>query len=482
MKKKLLFLLLVMLFPIMASAENISVSSLDEVKANNIQGNHLEFTGSTLTLTENINLVAFLDIKANTTLNLNGHDFRLSGGHVEGNQYQYGVTVFGNNTLTINGAGTVTIDDVYGMQTAGSGSPKIVINGGTFTQTGDFYMLAVYAGEIVINDGTFVTPYCVVNNFAGVYNLDGKITINGGTFTTDEDYGAPVMNSGTAVIAGGTFTSSGDEGNAVYTDPTGTTTITRGTFTTTGSDSVTIYNEGTTVVENGTFESSNGSAIENDTSGNANASLTLVGGSYSDSVNSVAPFVDNDSTQYTNTAGDAVVVPREVLVLKTFSVVSNVTEEELALINEAMSDGFQLGKTFDVTAWLVNPNDNNAKVEQVTETTEEVEVKLDVSDLPAVEEGLTREFEVVKIHNGVADAVQADDNGDGTISADSSEFSTYAVTYRDIDNTQNREDDDEMNLTTGTNPKTADTLILLILMMIGGLTGIVVTAKKLANN
>ena len=350
-------------------------------------------------------------------------------------------------------------------------------------------MFGLFAGEMIFNDGTFTAPYCVVNNFAGLYNLNGKLTINGGTFKTTgtDDWGdGTVMNSGIAEINGGTFTSEGNEsaggfGAAIYTDPTGTTTISRGTFTTTGQGAVTIYNLGTTVIENGSFESTNGSAIENDTASSANASLTLIGGSYSDSANSVAPFVDNDSAQYTNNEGNAVVVPRDVLVIKTFPVLSDASQADLALINEAMSDGFQLAKTFDVTAWLVNPNDNNARVEQLTSTGEEVEVTLDVSDLPDVPEGMVREFEVIKVHNGVAEGLQADDNGDGTISTLSSEFSTYAVTYRDTDSTQNREDDSETVPTTGANPGTGDTILLFVLLMVFGLAGITVTSKKLAN-
>ena len=473
MKRRfLLVLLLVMLFPLVTKAESVTVTSFDELKANNVAGNVLNYTGNKLSLTENINLVATLNIKANTTLNLNGNTLTISG---HGNNYA--VVVY--NQLTINGEGTVSIPDLFGFTTSGSGSPKIIVNSGTFNQTGDYYMFALFAGEIVINDGTFVTPYCVVNNFSGLYNLNGKLTINGGTFTTDEDAGAPVMNAGTTIINDGTFTSTGDEGNAIYTDPTGTTTIIKGTFTTTGNDAVTIINKGTTIIENGTFESSNGSAIENDTSENNNASLTLVGGNYSDSSNSVAPFVDEESVEYTDANGNSQVIPREELIYKAFPIAQSASDEDLALINSKISDGFQLGKTFDVTLWLVNPNDG-VKVEQLTQAPQNVNIVLDVSDLPSVPQGLVREFEVVKVHNGVASVLKATDNGNGTISTKSKEFSTYAVTYRDTNEIQNRETS-EVGSSVGGNPNTHDPIILLLIMFISALTGIVTTLKKLAN-
>ena len=479
MKKKfLLVLLLVMLFPLVARAENVTVTNFEELKANNVAGNSLVYTGSTLDIEEDINLIAALKINANTTLNLNNHTLTVS------QHSNYAVIVY--KQLTINGEGNVVINDYDGFATAMTGSPKIIINGGTFTQTLDDYMFGVFDGEIVFNDGSFTTPYCVVNNFAGVYkdtypDINGKITINGGTFTTTgtTDWGdGVVMNSDVAEINGGTFVSEGADGWAIYTDTTGTTTINDGTFTTTGTNGVTVYNEGTTVIEGGSFESSQGNAIENETASNANASLTLVGGSFSDSANSVAPFVDDQSVQYTNTDGDSVVVPKNELVLKSFAVAADASEGDLTLIKDAMSEGFTLASTFDVTVWKVNPADN-AKVEQLTETDDDVEVTLDVSNLPAVADGYTREFEVVKVHNGEAEAIQAEDNGNGTISCDSSEFSTYAVTYKDSI-TQNREDENEATPTSG-NPKTGDSLLLIILFMMIGLVGSYVTSKKLAN-
>ena len=55
-------------------------------------------------LTEDITLKAFLDIKANTTLDLNGHTLTLPD---TGNNYA--LTVF--NSLTINGDGKVDNTD-----------------------------------------------------------------------------------------------------------------------------------------------------------------------------------------------------------------------------------------------------------------------------------------------------------------------------------------------------------------------------------
>lgn len=481
MRKKLFFTFLIMLFPLLVNAKE--VTSFEEVKTNNVANQRLEFTGSTLKLTEDINLVAYLDIKANTTLDLNGYTLTL-GDH--GNNYA--VAVF--DTLTINGDGTVKVIGNFGVTTSVSGSPKIVINGGTFNQVGDYYMFGITNGELVINDGTFTAPYCVANSlgkatmaaYPSVGEISSKITIKGGTFSTNEGEDAPIMNSDIVIIDGGAFTSSGEGGMAVYTDPTGETTINKGTFSTTGADASTIYNEGTTTIYDGVFEST-GDALVNDTGSNQDAKIILIGGNYTDSENYVAPFVDDQSVHYTDASGNSQVILRDNLVQKAFVSAITIGEQELALVNNAKSQDFELGNSYDVQLWLVNPTDN-AKIEQVRETTKEVDVTLDVSSLPKVSEGLTREFEVVRLHEGSAEVLKAKDNGNGTIIVKSNKFSTYTVTYKDSKNTQNREANENngsSSTTKAANPKTGDAIILFVVMMVLGLTGVVVTTKKLAN-
>ena len=482
MKKKFLFLLLIMLFPIVANAKTVTVSSFEDVKANNVEGDVIEYTGSSLNLTEDFTLKAFLKINANTTLNLNNHVLTIAdhGGS------QYPVIVY--DSLTINGEGTVTINDIYGFQTYTSGSPKIIINGGTFNQTGDYYMFGLTNGEITFNGGSFTTPYCVVNNFAGYYranysqysNASGTITVNEGTFITTDDWDETIINSDQLLILGGEFTSNGDSGSVIYNDPTGTAEVRRGFLTANGNDAVTVYNEGNIILENGSFDAPNGSTVYNDNSTNANATLTLVGGGYSDAESAIENYVDDNSVGYTNDHGETIVVPEDRLVLKVFPVAANPSQTDEDLVNSALESGFEVASFYDVTAWLTNPNDNNFKVEQLDESSSKVKVTLTLpSDLPAVPAGYKRVFKIIRIHNGDVAVLDATDNGNGTVSAMSDKFSTYAVSYRDVKSTQNRET--STSTSSSSNPKTGDPIVIFMILMVIGLVGGFVTVKKLAN-
>ena len=449
MKKKLLLvLLLVMFFPFIANADSVEVNSFSDLMEKNVAGTTIDYTGTSLDLTQDLNLVATLRIKANTTMNLNNHTLTLSG-----HGGAYGIAVF--DSLTINGNGTVKIEDNYGITTSISGTPKLVINGGTFTHSGD-YLIGLTNGEVVINNGTFTSSYCVVNNFAGYYrtnysqysNANGKLTINNGTFSTTEEYGAPIMNSDVVIIKGGTFTSSGTEGNAVWTEAPGNTTIEDGTFNSTGTDSEIIGNdEGTVTINGGTF-------------GEATV---------------IKPYIPESSTTYTNTTGMEVVVPKDELVVKAFDAALEPTEEQTTMVNDALEKGFVVGKFYDITAWLVNPNDENAKVEQVTEVTNAVKVTLAIpTDLPAVQKGYTRTYKVIRIHDGKTTVINAVDNGDGTISFTTDAFSPYALTYADQAPAADEDATEQTN-----HPKTADKIILYISALVISATAVTGTALYL---
>ena len=448
MKKKILFsVFLVALFfvPFFARADELTAETFAELKELNTANTHVTYTGATLDLTEDFELVAFLDIKANTTLNLNGHTLSISG---HGTQ-AYPVTVFGNSSLTINGAGNVQIADIYGFATAGSGSPKITVNGGTFTQTGDYYMFGVYDGELIINDGTFTTPYCVANNFGGYYRIQGgqysdihgKITINGGTFTTTDDYDMTFATSDVLVINGGTFNSQGEEGTTVYTEAPGETTINDGTFNASGTNSEVLYNDQGTVTVN---------------AGNFN--------------NPVTAYIPNSSITYTNTTGVNIVVPKDELVIKAFDEPTDPTEEETTKVNAALEEGFVVGKYYNITAWLTNPDDNT-KIEQVEDLENAINVTLTIpADLPELQEGYTRIFKVIRIHNGEATVLSVVDNGNGTITFQTDVFSTYVLTYADQAPAADPAEDNTNN------PNTADKIILYFSALVISAAAVTITA------
>jgi len=129
------------------------------------------------------------NIPAGVTLNLPEND-------------NYAVIVKGD--LTLEGEGTVHVEGKYGIGLSTSCTGGLTVNGSlTFTAAEtSYYTVGAFAGKVTVNGGTFSSPYCVINSFAG-YNA--QVEINGGTFLTtgtDDDSAAPVLGINVTVNSG----------------------------------------------------------------------------------------------------------------------------------------------------------------------------------------------------------------------------------------------------------------------------------------
>ena len=480
----------VMILPFVVNAKTVSVNSFAEVKENNVKGDHLNFEGSTLKLEEDINLKAFLDIRADTTIDLNGHSLALSE-----HGAAYGIVVYGDNTLTFEGEGNVTINDYYGITTAIVGSPKIVVNGGTFTQSSiGYYVFGLTNGEMEVNDGTFTGPYSIINNFAGYYREDpdgiynggydvsATLTINGGTFTATDEYSQTIINSDMTIINDGTFISEGEEGNTIYTTLTGTTIINKGEYTASGTDAVNVWNEGTTTIKDGKFVSENGTSIYDDVDTNAEAKTTATGGTYVDSTQDIEENVAEGYIQY-KLDDDTIAIGKSSMKLLVVAIddVSTGVQEEIDAIEAEVADGQTIGKYYEIDYAEVDPIDH--VIRTISETSEEVTITLDVSSFPAVENGKVRTYYVYRYHDGEVELItDVTDNGDGTITFKSSKFSTYGVAYEDSNSVQPREDDNTNSNTSNNsitnNPNTSDNIMNYVIMLILSTLSLVFIIKK----
>ncbi len=480
MKKiKILVFSLITIFvvPFMVNAKEVTVSTFDELKENNESGDVINYVGEDLTLVEDLNLNAYLNIKSDTTLNLNGHTLTLPDVG-----WNYSVTVYGDNTLTIEGDGNVLVNGILGIWTTASGKPKIVINGGTFNQTGDYYMFGLVNGEMEINDGTFNAPYCVVNNLAGEYNgTSATLTINGGTFNTVDEYSSPIMNSDMAIINNGEFTSKGKNGNSIYTSSTGTTIINKGKFVASGDDAINIYNEGTTTIKDGNFESKKGTSIFDDTDSNEDAKTTASGGTYVDKTADVTPNVADGYIQY-RVDDNTIAIGKSSMKVLVNEIDESVQEVqlEIAAIEAAIIDGQTIGKYYDIDYAEVDPVDH--VIRTLPESENEETITLDVSSFPTIESGKERIYTVYRFHdNEVKQITDVTDNGDNTITFKSDKFSTYGVAYEDTDSVQPREDEEtnKNSSNDNINPPTGDNIKYFIILGIISSLGIGVSIKKL---
>ena len=141
--------------------------------------------GGNVTLTEDIQLDAAVEVTNTVVLDLNGHNISMTENDTEGNGVFW---VKAGGDLTINGEGE--IDGVggsdYTMAIWADGG-KVTINGGTYTNVGsgeDTQYDLIYAkngGYIEINGGEFIseTPFWTLNKND---KTNGDIVVKGGKF------------------------------------------------------------------------------------------------------------------------------------------------------------------------------------------------------------------------------------------------------------------------------------------------------------
>ena len=136
-------------------------------------------------------------------------------------------------------------------------------------------------------------------------------------------------------------------------------------------------------------------------------------------------------------------------------------KEDVQKIEEKLPEGSKIATLYNVEV-VVKIDGEVAG--NVTETGEKLKLVLPVpKDLPAVPAGYRRVFTIYKVHNGVAVALETTQEND-ELSAESSEYSTYAVTYEDVKTTKN--------------PSTGDNIYVYIAIFAVSVLGMAVIAKS----
>lgn len=164
--------------------------------------------------------------------------------------------------------------------------------------------------------------------------------------------------------------------------------------------------------------------------------------------------------------GDDVTVELDTTKMELKDVSDEVKAKVEAKIKEekTLKDSNVLGY-FDIN--LVVKINGDALDEKVTDLKEEMEVKLDVSELvknlPAVASGKVRQYNVITIHNGEVKVLKGTLNADNTLSFKTNGFSSYVVTYNDVD-------------ADSVNPKTLDNIGGYISVLVLSMIGFMVTA------
>ncbi len=407
-------------------------------------------------------------------------------------------TIYNEGTLTITGLGNIT-------------------NNEAITDEGPY--LIVNKGNLIIENGIYE---------GGRYNLlnDGKATIKGGSFTRRGETNISIMNNktlsisnavvnnqivsndnitvksgtlkgvvtviGEGLIKGGNITV-----NLIIDGAGSEVTIEDGTIASLATKSTSVLNILNATVT-GTIQAMENSKI-NISDGNYNGSLTMRGnGTFIVSGGVYTHNLTNDLlapgyvVRQRSDSKYIVIDPNNLNVKMVKEALDNLVEEEESIVEAAIKDEeYVIGTSYDVQ---IKEYYNNEEVGTISETSEELEVTLDIPrELQNVPENTEREFAIVRVHEGVADILDTTDNGDGTLTAKSNLFSTYIITYRDTqlagnnqgnnnsnNNTINyREEDSNTNVT---NPLTKDNIWVYVVVLVLSSLSLLVTREVLKSN
>ena len=139
--------------------------------------------------------------------------------------------------------------------------------------------------------------------------------------------------------------------------------------------------------------------------------------------------------------------------VKTTEVKSEEVAEDTKKVEDKLSKNENIAALFNID--LVIRIDGEI-AGTITQTGEELKITLPVPS------GYTRIFKIYKVHNGVATELETTLSND-ELSAKTNEFSTYIVTYEDVENSKN--------------PNTGDNIIVYISLFIISILGLTVTYK-----
>lgn len=141
-------------------------------------------------------------------------------------------------------------------------------------------------------------------------------------------------------------------------------------------------------------------------------------------------------------------------------------------LNEKLKNAV-LADTFDITIAVTN-KDNNNKIGDITELTDEIEITVMLSDkLRDVPEGYTRKYYITREHNSEIELLDADltENKLG-LKFKTDKFSTYGITYVDT-----KIEEANNGSASSSNPKTGDNIVTYISIFAFSIVGIAIMKK-----
>ncbi|MDO4369233.1 MAG: hypothetical protein Q4C29_01705 [bacterium] len=432
-----------------------------------------------ITLTSNIT-DGIVVKSGNVTINL-------AGFNVTNAQGEHTIKVEKGATAVIIGNGNVTNNSNKKAPIYNDGT--LTIKGGTYYRidsTGNSYYVVLNHGTMRIDGGTFKIENGIsslIDNgwYSPKENLTKEmayLTINDGTFNMNsndkyiknDDYGILDVNGGefnmlkpsSAIIANVGFAS--------------------------GKERVTI-NDGIFNYQSREDEDAPGYAIwDYDWSkkGYTDNSTTIVNGGKFYLTGTTVKGITNgtiseNQKEYPVIGSDEYVIVKESEITeKAISKAiaeDDVSKDEKALIDKTTTNKkFKLAGIFNIDLFNVF---KNLKLEQKTTSEKQLNLTLKIpTSIEKIKDGYKRVYYVIRIHDGKVTVLDAKNNGNGTISFKSNQFSTYAIAYKDEKVSSNESKENVNNIK---NPQTFDSILIyttLSVISILGLSSALIIRKR----
>lgn len=441
-----------------------------------------------LKLTEDLNQYVEVNDGSVVTIDLNGHNIVAARNGV--------IKVTNNSKVTIKGNGIIQSTNSNAIVVT-SGS-TVVLESGTI-KSQEFGVFVANDSTFTMNGGTIETvDNCGVGG-NGSNNDSYKnytININGGVINgniTSNGYvscGIYHPNKGTVNINGGTINSSNGAG---IVQRAGTLNITGGTINAKGSttgkvgDSRVVVSASAVVIDKeanypevATMSTKiskdailNGTSKDIETIGK-DINIQLIGGVYTekpadeqipDGYQAYKVIDGNNENKYVVVKESELkhVVSQET-VNKT-----DLNQTDVSLIEQSVKNKYNLVSFYDINYMTVTPSSD--VVGMTTEPREYVDVTVGVpQNLPAVKEGYTRIYHIIRVHNGEVTIIDdVTDNSNGTITFKTNKFSSYALAYNDVVKTTEK------------SPKTLDNISLYIITLISAVSILLIRKIYLKN-
>lgn len=157
------------------------------------------------------------------------------------------------------------------------------------------------------------------------------------------------------------------------------------------------------------------------------------------------------------------------------------TETEKKMIENIVNkEGYSVGKCFDITTSL-KIGEKSKKVTQLGATMA-IEVALP-KDLVNTNTSMTRKYQVIRIHEGVATVLPATfDEKTGTLSFETDQFSTYVVTYKDVAKTATAQTTPEQTVKSPTTGESSIAWMVLLSLALISFSGVMYRKYRMNEN